>query len=162
MKRYETIIIFDPDLSKEAEAPVLERVNDLIPQFKGFLIETDDWGTKKLAYDIRKKSRGHYVRFDFCGDGTLIQEMERFFRIDDKILKFMTVLLDEDADLDAIKAELAEKAEAEVAQTPVESVDPPAKAEETVEASAEAADAPTEDTEAPTENEESKEANKEE
>jgi small subunit ribosomal protein S6 len=162
MKRYETIIIFDPDLSKEAEAPVLERVNDLIPQFKGFLIETDDWGTKKLAYDIRKKSRGHYVRFDFCGDGTLIQEMERFFRIDDKILKFMTVLLDEDADLDAIKAELAEKAEAEVAQTPVESVDPPAKAEETVEASAEAADAPAEDTEAPTENEESKEANKEE
>jgi hypothetical protein len=74
----------------------------------------------------------------------------------------MTVLLDEDADLDAIKAELAEKAEAEVAQTPVESVDPPAKAEETVEASAEAADAPAEDTEAPTENEESKEANKEE
>jgi len=162
MRRYETIIIFDPDLSKEAEAPVLERVNDLIPQFKGFLIETDDWGTKKLAYDIKKKSRGHYVRFDFCGDGALVQEIERFFKIDDKVLKFMTVLLDEDADLDAIKAELAEKAEAEVAQTPVESVDPPAKAEAAVEAPAEAANAPAEETEAPTENEASKEANKEE
>lgn len=162
MKRYETIIIIDPDLSKEAEAPVLERVNDLIPQFKGFLIEADDWGNKKLAYDIKKKSRGHYVRFDFCGDGALIQEMERFFRIDDKVLKFMTVLLDEDADLDAIKAELAEKAEAEDAQTPVEPVDPPAKAEEAVEAPAKAADAPAEETDAPTENEASKEANKEE
>jgi small subunit ribosomal protein S6 len=162
MKRYETIIIIDPDLSKEAEAPVLERVNDLIPQFKGFLIETDDWGNKKLAYDIKKKSRGHYVRFDFCGDGALIQEMERFFRIDDKVLKFMTVLLDEDADLDAIKAELAEKAEAEDAQTPVEPVDPPAKAEEAVEAPAKTADAPAEETDAPTENEASKEANKEE
>jgi small subunit ribosomal protein S6 len=71
----------------------------------GFLIETDDWGTKKLAYDIRKKNRGHYVRLDFCGDGALIQEMERFFRIDDNVMKFMTVLLDENADLDAIKAD---------------------------------------------------------
>lgn len=126
MKRYETIVIIDPDLSKEAETPIFERLTDLIPQYEGFLIETDDWGTKKLAYDIKKKSRGHYVRLDFCGDGALTQEMERFFRIDDKILKFMTVLLDEDADLDAIKADLAEKAAAEekpvveTAETPVE------------------------------------------
>jgi small subunit ribosomal protein S6 len=109
MKRYETVVIIDPDLSKEAEAPILERVNDLIPQFNGVLIETDDWGTKKLAYDIKKKNRGHYVRLDFCGDGALVQEMERFFRIDDKVMKFMTVLLNEDADLDAIQAEMAEK-----------------------------------------------------
>jgi small subunit ribosomal protein S6 len=109
MKRYETVVIIDPDLSKEAEAPILERVNDLIPQFNGVLIETDDWGTKKLAYDIKKKNRGHYVRLDFCGDGALVQEMERFFRIDDKVMKFMTVLLNEDADLDTIQAEMAEK-----------------------------------------------------
>ena len=126
MKRYETIVIIDPDLSKEAETPIFDRLADLIPQYEGFLIETDDWGTKKLAYDIKKKSRGHYVRLDFCGDGALIQEMERFFRIDDKVLKFMTVLLDEDADLDAIKADLAEKAAAEekpvveTTETPVE------------------------------------------
>ena len=112
MKRYETIVIIDPDLSKEAETPIFERLKDLIPQYKGFLIETDDWGTKKLAYDIKKKNRGHYVRLDFCGDGALIQEMERFFRIDDKVMKFMTVLLDENADLEVIKAELAEKAAA--------------------------------------------------
>ena len=110
MRRYETIVILDPDLSKEAEAPFFDRVNDLIPQHSGYLVETDDWGTKKLAYDIKKKNRGHYVRFDYCGDGALVQEMERFFRIDDKIMKFMTVLLDENADLEAIKAELAEAA----------------------------------------------------
>jgi small subunit ribosomal protein S6 len=109
MKRYETIVIIDPDLSKEAEAPILDRINDLIPQFSGTLIETDDWGIRKLAYDIKKKNRGHYVRLDFCGDGALVQEMERFFKIDDKVMKFMTVLLDEDADLDAIQAALAEK-----------------------------------------------------
>ena len=143
MKRYETIVIIDPDLSKEAETPIFDRLNDLIPQYKGFLIETDDWGTKKLAYDIKKKNRGHYVRLDFCGDGALIQEMERFFRIDDKVMKFMTVLLDDNIDLDAIKADLAEKA-AEAERAAAE------KAEKAVE------------TEATTENHEPIEAKKEE
>lgn len=122
MKRYETIVIIDPDLSKEAEAPVFDRIGDLIPQYQGLLIATDDWGTKKLAYDIRKKNRGHYVRWEFCGDGALVQEMERFFRIDDKVMKFMTVLLDTDADVEAIRAELAAKAEAQAEAAAAEQV----------------------------------------
>lgn len=135
MKRYETIVILDPDLSKEAEGPFFERVNDLIPQYKGELIETDDWGIKKLAYDIKKKNRGHYVRFDFCGDGALVEEMERFFRIDDRIMKFMTVLLDAEADLDAIKAEMAEKAtpETESAEADAEATPEAATSTETSE-----------------------------
>ena len=149
MKRYETIMIIDPDLSKEAEAPILDRVREMIPQFKGFLVETDDWGTKKLAYDIKKKSRGHYVRFDYCGDGPLIQEMERSFRINDKVLKYMTVLLDEAADLEAIKAELAEK---EAAKAQAEAPMPEPEAEESVED-----EGPSEDSEAPEKTEEKEE-----
>jgi small subunit ribosomal protein S6 len=135
MKRYETIVIIDPDLSKEAEAPLLERVNDLIPQYNGILVETDDWGTKKLAYDIKKKNRGHYVRIDFCGDGALVQEMERFFRIDDKILKFMTVLLEEDANVEAIKAEMAEKAAGDEQATATEAAEEAPESEESTEQS---------------------------
>jgi small subunit ribosomal protein S6 len=141
MKRYETVVIIDPDLSKEAEAPIFERLADLIPQFKGSLIQTDDWGTKKLAYAIKKKNRGHYVRLDFCGNGALVQEMERFFRIDDKILKFMTVLLNEDADPDAIKAEMAEKA-ARDEQSTAEAAETTSESESSDEDSE-----PTEDTE---------------
>ena len=155
MKRYETIVIIDPDLSKEAETPIFERLNDLIPQYKGFLIETDDWGTKKLAYDIKKKNRGHYVRLDYCGDGALIQEMERFFRIDDKVMKFMTVLLDENADLEAIKADLAEKA----------ATAKHAAAEKQAAAAKQAADEQADESvenAAPTENDEPIEANKKE
>ncbi|PID39353.1 MAG: 30S ribosomal protein S6 [Proteobacteria bacterium] len=129
MKRYETIIIIDPDASKDIEAPIFERVDELIPQYDGFLIETDDWGTKKLAYEIKKKNRGHYVRFDFCGDGALIQEMERFFRINDRVMKFMTVLLDGDADLEAIKTELAEKEAATQAAAASETVETPTDAD---------------------------------
>ncbi len=112
MRRYETIIIIDPDLTEESRAPIFERFNDIFKQQNGFLIETDDWGVKKLAYEIKKRTRGYYTRLDYCGGGDLVNELERFCRIDDKVLKYMTVVLDKAADLDGIKASL-EKAEAE-------------------------------------------------
>ena len=58
MRRYETIIIIDPDLSAEKREPVLERVKDVIAQQGGYLAFIDDWGTRKLAYEIKKKERG--------------------------------------------------------------------------------------------------------
>ena len=109
MRRYETIVIIDPDLTDEGRAPVLDRVTQLIPQFDGTLILADEWGAKKLAYEIKKKSRGYYVRVDFCGNGALVDEIERHFRIDDRVLKFMTVLLDEDVDPEKILAAIAEE-----------------------------------------------------
>ncbi len=76
-------------------------------------------GGKRLAYEIRKKSHGYYVRLDYCGSGVLVDEIERFFRIDDRILKYMTVLLNKDIDIDVIKEEIAnaEKMKAEQAQS---------------------------------------------
>ncbi|OQY07659.1 MAG: 30S ribosomal protein S6 [Desulfobacteraceae bacterium 4572_123] len=117
MRRYETIIIIDPDLSEEQRMPIFERCNDLIPQYGGLLIMHDDWGQKKLAYDIKKKARGYYTRLDYCGAGDLVDELERFFRIDDRVLKFMTVLLEKQVDIELIKEEMAqaEKAEEEAA-----------------------------------------------
>jgi len=131
MRRYETIVIIDPDLSEEGRAPVLDRVTQLIPQFDGTLILVDEWGGKNLAYEIKKKSRGFYIRVDYCGNGALVSEIERNFRIDDRVLKFMTVLLDKDVDPEKIKADMdaeeaSKKAESEQAaaatetETPVE------------------------------------------
>jgi small subunit ribosomal protein S6 len=119
MRRYETFIIVDPDLSAELRAPVVERVKEIMAQIGGFLVRIDEWGSRKLAYTIGKKERGYYVRFDFCGTGQLVNEMERFFRIDDRVLKHMSVLLDTQPDIERIKEEMA-KAEAE-AQKPAES-----------------------------------------
>ena len=86
MRRYETIIITDPDLSPEQRDPVLQRVSDVINQGGGFLALTDEWGARKLAYEIKKRARGYYIRF---------------------VLKYMTVLLDKDADIEKIKEEIA-------------------------------------------------------
>jgi len=110
MRRYETIIIMDPDLPAEKQEPVLKRVEETIAQQGGYLAFIDDWGSKKLAYSIKKRERGHYIRFDFCGTGAVVNEMERFFRIDDSILKYMTVLLDKKADIEKIKEEVAARA----------------------------------------------------
>ncbi len=112
MRRYETIIIIDPDLSDEERSPVTERLQEIINQHEGFLVITDEWGSKKLAYEIKKKVRGYYIRIDYCGTGKLVNEIERFSRIDDRIMKFMTVLLEKEVDIEKIKEEKA-KAELE-------------------------------------------------
>jgi small subunit ribosomal protein S6 len=115
MRRYETIFILDPDLSDEGRAPVIERLVQLIPQQGGMLVEEDHWGVRKLAYAIRKKPRGYYLRLDYCGSGTLVDELERFCRIDERVLKYMTVQLAIDVDLDQIQTEMAERAAAKTA-----------------------------------------------
>jgi len=108
MRRYETFVIFGPDLSEEERTPVIDRIKETITQQEGFLVMADDWGARKLAYEIKKKARGYYVRLDYCGGGALVNELERFFRIDDRVLKFMTVLLEEQADLEKIQEEMAQ------------------------------------------------------
>jgi len=108
MRRYETIFIIDSELSDEGRSAVFERVKDLIQQHDGLSVKIEEWGSRKLAYEISSKARGYYVRLDFCGKGALVNEIERFFRIDDRILKYMTVLLEKNADLDQLREEIAQ------------------------------------------------------
>lgn len=131
MRRYETFIIIDPDLSADQRQPIVERVKEIMAQLNGFLVRVDEWGAKKLSYAIRKKERGYYVRFDFCGTGPLVDEMERFFRIDERVLKHMSVLLEAHPDLEQIKAEMAkaeEEAKKPAETTPVAIIEPAAAA----------------------------------
>jgi small subunit ribosomal protein S6 len=114
MKRYETIMIIDSDLSEDNRHSLLERLKDIISHQAGLLVHLDDWGIRKLAYEVKKKYRGHYIRLDFCGRGTLVEELERNLRIDDRILKFITVLLAGQVDMDQIREEMMQ-AEAEAA-----------------------------------------------
>jgi small subunit ribosomal protein S6 len=113
MRRYETFFISNPDLSADDRAQLFEKTKDLIAKQGGFLVLFDEWGVKKLSYDIKKKGRGYYVRIDFCGDGALVAELERSFRIDDRVMKFMTIVLGKDVDLEKVKEEIAREAEAE-------------------------------------------------
>jgi len=129
MRRYETIFIIDPDLSEEERTPLFERLKDLFPQHNGLLVVIDEWGAKKLAYEIKKKARGYYVRLDYCGTGILVNEIERFFRIDDRVLKYMTVLLEKNVDIETVKEEIA-RAEAEKVQSEKSNESDPPKNDE--------------------------------
>ena len=115
MKRYETFIIVDPDVSDEDRNQFLDRLKEVISDQQSLLVLVDEWGSRKLAYEIKKKSRGYYVRLDYCGTGTLVDELERLFRIDDRIMKYMTVLLSDMVDMEQIQEEIAE-AEAKAAK----------------------------------------------
>ena len=158
MRRYETIIILDPDISEDGRAPVFDRISDTISQGNGFLVLRDDWGNRKLAYEIKKKPRGFYTRFDFCGTGTIVDEIERFCRIDDRVMKYLTVLIDEAADVDKIKEEAeraesekkkAELAKAQTAEETPPSPDVPEAKPETPTQAAEALTTESPDTESP-------------
>ena len=142
MRRYETFIILDPDISEDQRSVVLQRTSDVIKQKDGFLAFIDEWGSRQLAYEIKKKARGYYVRFDFCGNGPVIDEMERNYRIDDRVLKYMTVLTDESPDLESVKEEIAlaesEKAKAKEEAAAREKAAAAAKAEAEAKAAAEA------------------------
>lgn len=107
MRRYETIFIIDPEISDENRDLLFDRLRNIILQHDGFLVMFDEWGTRKLAYEIKKKARGYYLRLDYCGTGTLVDEIERFSRIDDRVLKYMSVLLEKDVDLERLKEEAA-------------------------------------------------------
>lgn len=132
MRRYETVMIFDPDVGDEERQTLFDRFRTLVEREGGYLAQIDEWGQRKMAYAIKKKPRGYYVRLDYCGEGALVDEIERFCRIDDRLLKYLTVMLDKDADVEEVKAEVARAAaqkEAE-ARSDVDDSAPPAAAEQ--------------------------------
>ncbi len=137
MRRYETIVIVDPDIGEEQRAPVFDRIRELVPQKGGLVVEFDEWGSRKMAYEVKKKKRGFYLRVDYCGSGELVNEMERQFRIDDRVLKYMTILLEDAVDMEAIQEKMAQASKAEEAQAVTEA---PAPAAETAAEAAEAAE----------------------
>ena len=80
MRRYETILLAQPSLSEEERQPLLEKLTTLISDGDGLLVKIDEWGQRRLAYEIKKQTRAYYSLIDFCGDGALVKELERIIR----------------------------------------------------------------------------------
>lgn len=118
MRKYETVFISDPDLSDQSRTDLFDKVRNIITNENGILISFDDWGNKKLAYEIRKKFRGHYICATYGGNGDLVNELERNFRLTDDVLKFMTIVLTEDKAVEFFEKEAQDAASPEEAETP--------------------------------------------
>lgn len=117
-REYETIFIMRPDAGEEVARSVRERVQGVFEKLNGQLANWDDWGKRKLAYQIRDRtalkhhSKGYYVYMRYAGKNDLVAELERNFRMSEAVLRYMTIRLDEDFDLEAAMAGKEESAEA--------------------------------------------------
>ena len=107
MKRYEVVTIVKSDLPDEALTAIIERSQNIITERKGVIAKIDKWGKRRLAYEINKQKDGFYFLIDFAGDGPIIDEIERNFKIDDRILKFMTVKKEGAVTREGMEAEVA-------------------------------------------------------
>jgi small subunit ribosomal protein S6 len=111
MQKYETIYIMDPDLEEAQAQATIEKIKGIITQNSGEIIKVEDWGKRKLAYDVKKKPRGHYILTTFSGSPALLSELHRNFRVMDAVIKFQSVRLDErlqSADKPSVPEELPE------------------------------------------------------
>jgi small subunit ribosomal protein S6 len=88
--------IVNPDSGDDKIAKLNEAVEKLIVKEGGNVVKMDDMGRRKLAYPINKKNEGYYVLFEIEGTGQEIAELERRMRVNDMIIRFMTVRVDED------------------------------------------------------------------
>jgi len=91
MRRYETIYIIRPGANEDDITAIIDRTNGVIENFGGKIDLLDRWGVRKLAYTINKETQGYYVFVEYAGMPEAVAEIERLFRIDDKVLKYLTV-----------------------------------------------------------------------
>ena len=95
-RTYEVMYIVDPETAADKITKLNTAVGNLIEKEGGSIVRMDDIGRRPLAYPIQKKSEGHYVLFEIEGSGQEIAELERRMRVNDMIIRYMTVRVDED------------------------------------------------------------------
>ncbi|MGV8073359.1 MAG: 30S ribosomal protein S6 [Syntrophobacteraceae bacterium] len=95
MRKYETFFIIDPDLQDDVNAVVDEKIKSVVTSNSGNVISYASWGKKKLAYTVKKRTRGHYILMEYAGGPDLVAELERNMRLDERVLKFITVKLED-------------------------------------------------------------------
>ena len=121
MRHYETVLIINPNLSDDDHKEVVQKFDDLIVKEKGVVVKIDEWGKKRLAYELKRFDKGAYVLMEYCGEQDLTRKLARALKLDDRILKFQTIKL-----ADRVDPESLIKKQQEAQQEPQE----PEEAEE--------------------------------
>lgn len=101
---YETTFILSPEVTDDQKNTFLEKIKTIIKSHDGNVLSVEDWGRRRLAYPIRKESKGLYTYIVFTGNNALVAEIERNYRINEQVMRFLTVKLMDD--FDAAKTKL--------------------------------------------------------
>ncbi|MCY4781366.1 30S ribosomal protein S6 [Sphingobacterium sp. UT-1RO-CII-1] len=97
MQQYESVIILTPLLSDEAAKETIEKFKSILAEGGAEIVAEDNWGLRKLAYPIQKKSTGFYHLTEFKAPGELIQKLELEYKRDERVMRFLTIALDKHA-----------------------------------------------------------------
>ncbi|HEX9779466.1 MAG TPA: 30S ribosomal protein S6 [Geopsychrobacteraceae bacterium] len=120
MRKYESLYIVHPEVVGDELTALVDKFQEVLTGQQAEILKLDNWGVRKLAYPIEKQGRGCYVQVVFQAEPQVIAEYERRLRLDEKVLRFLTVLFDG----------VIEEVQAEVAAEETEAVqEVPAKAE---------------------------------
>ena len=94
LNQYETVFIATPVLSDVQMKETVQKYRDYITANGGEIVHEEDWGLRKLAYPIQKKSTGFYYLLEFKAEGALIEKLETQYRRDERIIRFLTFKMD--------------------------------------------------------------------
>ena len=95
MSKYELAVVVNAQIDDEARAAVVENVKNLVIRFGGQISEVNEWGKKKLAYEIQKMNEGYYYFVEFEAEGSAIAEIEKRMRIMTNVIRYLCVKPDE-------------------------------------------------------------------
>ncbi len=96
MHIYESIFIINANLPDEETNAVIKKMQDVVAKQGAEMLKFEDWGKKKLAYEVKKQKRGHYAFFQFKGAPAAVSELERTYKMTDAVIKFITVRLEKE------------------------------------------------------------------
>ena len=100
---YESIFIINPNLTDDETAGVNKKMQDVVAKQGGEMIKVEDWGKKRLTYEIKKQKRGHYVFFQFKAAPAVVSVLERTYKLTDSVIKFMTIRLEKELRVRQVK-----------------------------------------------------------
>jgi small subunit ribosomal protein S6 len=103
MPSYETTLIAKANTSEEQITSLRTKVESIIQAHDGQVGNFEDWGTRRLSYDIEKESRGRYLYFGFLGNNSLVAELERNLRINESVVRFLSINVAEEDDIELVK-----------------------------------------------------------
>ena len=122
-REYETIYILRPNTPNEGVAEVNARIRGIIEGLGGKILKVDNWGKRRLAYEVAKERKGIYLYWQYLAQPGVVEETERNLRMLDSVIRYLTVKVDENVDVGARPSEIDDTSFDKAAQTAADEED---------------------------------------
>ncbi len=122
-REYETVYILRPNTPNEGVAEVNTRIKGIIEGMGGKILKIDNWGKRRLAYEVAKERKGIYLYWQYLANPGVVEETERNLRMLDSVIRYLTIKVDEDVDTGARPTELDDSSFEKAAQTAADEED---------------------------------------